>query len=357
MDDEIQRLDEKGVWEAFKKNFIQTPGTSLLGLGQTGAGKTQKAYQITKYLAEAGETVVWIESGKSGEILPLLDFGLPVRVIYPQGVTMSVIHPTADIEMLPVSSPGKVWDLVKPGYLHILSFRQFFYLVQGYGRYVAEVFDSLIRNAFDRNIPSGLAVICDEFSNVCPGHELQLSKSMMTSAIKIAFALKNLRSLGIRLCAFDQSWTDVFPPARKQFPFYLLCRSPGIPKNVEILSDYRYAFRKLKVWQGIMVFPQYSWDGIWKFPLFKPAPGAKVDWYGKARFKYNILKDEYGDGEIEVIEDIKDLQMKIPRQVKPAAQPSLTAEANSEFNAWVSRMMKDPEFLKTMKEKYEGVKQ
>lgn len=304
---ETEELKGKEVWAAFKRDFIYTHGIHLLGLGQTNTGKTQKSYQIQKYLLEAGELGIHIDSGKSGEILPLMkicaELKKPVKIIIPVGCHLESSYPGCEITVKQVKTPRKAWEAIERDTLNIITARQFFYEVQGYGRYISTFIKYLLQFAFDQRLPidpkkEGLYVNIDEAANVMPGHDLQkMDRAMVNSAIKIAYAAKGLRSMGIRLLAWDQAWGDLFPPARRQFPFLLLCRSPGIPKTMEVLGDYRFLWRTLKVNQAIMVFPQFAWHGVWGFPLFTPDQTATLTYGGKAESPFNRVKEI--DEEIE----------------------------------------------------------
>jgi len=290
------KLYDTQVWRDFKKDFLKRQGIAMLALGMPGTGKTQKIYQVEKWILEfTDETIVHIDSGKSDEIGPLFDMGRPVRVIIPKGCKMEISHPSCDIEIVIAKSPKHVWKLIDPHKINIVSIRQFFYRIQGYARYISNLFEALLTASYEKSLPGKICVVCDEFANVCPGYDLQISKAMKTAAIKIAFALKNLRSNGVRVIAADQQWTDVFPPARKEFSFFLICRSPGIPAGVEVLGDYRAAFRKLPVEHGMMIFPQFNWDGIWEFVLFKNHKDLKIVSSGKAVYKFNAMVDDEGE--------------------------------------------------------------
>ncbi|MFA4971907.1 MAG: hypothetical protein WC683_04790 [bacterium] len=294
IDDELP-----AVFETFIKYFLEISGIHLLGIGQTYSGKTQKAYQFAAWLMEFDETICWIDSGKSIEINPLIDiaadFNLPVKVIIPAGCKLSIEHETVPVTVEEVKNPKKIPLMIERDHVNILSIHQFFFQDRTYARYMSEFTTSLLYHARLQNLDTDrLAILADEFGILCPGNEMQKqSKSLGRTASLVAGNMKQIRSCGVRYVCFDQAWTGVYPPARSQFPFYLICRSPGIPRNAGTMG--RYNFENLMVDEGYLVFPQRRWDLKWEFPFFKMNPKTKIKASGLASYKNNRKEFEIDD--------------------------------------------------------------
>lgn len=277
-------LENETLWKVFEQMFIYDRGNHLLGLGQTNTGKTQKAYQFVEWLIQRGETIAWFDCGKSGEILPLFNLGFPIHIISPANCDVLLNGISTPVTFDHAMDPGKTWDLIKPGYINILSFRAFFRELSSYGAYINQVLVALENLAYDgkSTIPRPISLFIDEFGEIAPSGNLQANRYMRENASRSAMFLKRSRSAGIRVCAFDQSWTDVFPNARRQFPFLLICRSPNLHgTDCRSLERYSPIFDKLETEEGLIVFPDRHWHGHWHFPLFKRPAGSSVDYPGQ----------------------------------------------------------------------------
>jgi len=172
------------------------------------------------------------------------------------------------------------WNKIVPGVINILTFRRGFRDVVPLSQYGAKVMQHLVLAAFedDVKLPSPMTVFIDEFSSVCPSYGLLENKHQKISASRIALALKNLRSTGIRLFACDQSWKDIYPNARRQFPFFLICRNPNLAPDSGIPDRYR--FTQLNVNQARIIWPVRLWQDRFIFFMHYPPEGMTVKYSG-----------------------------------------------------------------------------
>lgn len=290
----LPMVSDHESWETFDRQFLRTPGEHLIGIGITGAGKTQKAYRFVRWLKER-ETIVWFDSGKSGEILPLFDMGLPVNVIIPEGMDIRFrgVHPER-IQRSPL--PNTIWGFIEPGMINVVSIERFFDDVEKYALYIANAFRELIRSAQRDSLPRNvipMSIFYDEFHDVAPGTNASLGINHQYAARIVAFNLKKLRSCGVRICAFSQNWTDILPAARRQFSWILVCRSAYFERDQPQLQAFNRFFNKIKTNQGILVFPSKIWSGRWKFHLYEQPAGSVVEYLGTCEYE---KKSKHGDG-------------------------------------------------------------
>ena len=114
-------LQKVGFTFIFK--FLFKRGDHLFCIGQTGSGKTQKAYWLVNWIRHTRETVIWLDSAKNREMIPLLTMGTPVRIICPKGATVKLtewsnehhryIEMKNPPEIIEVPDAGTAWWHVK----------------------------------------------------------------------------------------------------------------------------------------------------------------------------------------------------------------------------------------------------
>ena len=279
---EYETLEGSALWREFEKEFLNGVGMHLLGLGQTRTGKTQKAYQIVKWQLNRGDTIVWFDSGKSGEILPLCDFGRPVNIITPAGIKVEVTGCKGTVTYSECQKERFFWDEIKTGAINIFSFRRAFRDVVDLSKYGANIMKGLVDASYDEiPLPTPLDVHIDEFAQVCPCFNLMENPYQKAMASRVSLALKNLGSMGIKICAYDQAWRDIYPNARRQFPFLMLCRNPGLGQDAGLPDRYRNIFSDLRVDQAQFIFPWREWKGYWHFRYFPLPEGMSVKYSGQ----------------------------------------------------------------------------
>jgi hypothetical protein len=290
------------LWEAFKKAFIFDRGVPLLGLGQTESGKTEKSYQIGKWLMDSGETWIRMDCGKPHELLPLLLMGKKIKIISPPDCQVEITgHEPGSIVMVPrgdtmipielqeviyeeTTVPEETWDFVERDLINVFSFRAFFLDGTAFGSYVARVFNSLLNEVCtgDSPIPVPCFLDLDEYSEIAPSYGLIENRHQKEAASKIARVAKKLRGMRIRQCAYDQAWTDVYPNARRAFPWLMICRTPGISgKDAASLERFAPLFESLRIEEALLIWPNRKWIGKWNFPLFPRPSGVSIKYRGQ----------------------------------------------------------------------------
>ena len=77
----------------FYAEFLLKYGYHLFLFGTTGSGKTNKGYAFVDWLKHL-ELQIWFDSGKQGEILPLLCMNRKVRIVLPLGCCLLYTSPS-----------------------------------------------------------------------------------------------------------------------------------------------------------------------------------------------------------------------------------------------------------------------
>ena len=296
MKKELRDLGSTELWQHFERQCLNKPGTHILDLGQTGTGKTKKGFRINKWLVERGETLAVLDCGKPGEILPYATFGLPFNLITPTGCDCIIKGSPVPIHQNYADTPELSWHFVKKDMINIFTFREFILddLTQGEytSRFMRVLLDQVMRNKL--TIPLPITIDIDEAADVIPAYGLIENKYQKEAASRFSKVLKKIRFKGIRVHAKDQAWGDLYPNARRQFPFLVLSRSPGTEAKADCGVVKRYSFESLAVNEAKIIFPQKNWYGTWVFPDLDAPAGMTVEYEGEVYYaRSRRKKDEY----------------------------------------------------------------
>jgi len=284
-------------YKYFKKHFLEAPGAHLLGTGISGSGKTSKAVLISKGCLKAGKSIVWFDSGKGEEILFLLNFGYPATVFYPAvgKCSMKIEGSPVPIEYVPLESPEALFRQLRPG-LNIVSIRPFFTELTPYVRYLSRAFNQLIDDAYRKMIKAvPLTIFLDEAQTIFPSRRIHESPRQQELGARIAMAVYTLRSEGIGLAAFSQSFRNIAPSVRAQFNFHLVGRNPDSdPKDFigNLIHQYEPMLSKFGPDMALIIRPDGTFKDKVHFPLPKKPEGATVEYIGHIRVR-KMKEEEY----------------------------------------------------------------
>ncbi|HPE45749.1 MAG TPA: hypothetical protein PK380_07735, partial [Deltaproteobacteria bacterium] len=227
--DEGDSLDQRPIdVEGLREQFFEDPGGHILSISITGSGKTNRlAYLADGFVNWTDETILWIDCGKSDEFLTLAQMGRPLHFLIPAGCDIeidlkdvvtykdhgrkiTVDLGEVEITRAEINTPRDIWHQMKRSSINILVIQPFFLEYEQYSKYMARVFTELIYDAhhkvFRRLGLLPLTIFCDEFQDICPSKAISLDDVHLRAAKTIAFNLKKLRSIGIRIAAAAQAW-------------------------------------------------------------------------------------------------------------------------------------------------------
>lgn len=283
----IDTLTWRGTadYKAFENGFIKKPGTHLLCVGMTGAGKTMKALVLAKWCLEAGKAVCWFDTLKPDDLNYLLNIGSlkTVDVFYPSGCNVKIENASPNIIYHEITNPKILFREIGNG-LNIISIYPFFDDSPPYVSYLSKVMHGMISDAYRKRLKvSPVQIFLDEFQDVAPAKRIHHNKNQQELAARIATALFKLRSIGVGLTAFTQSYRNIFLATRAQFSYYLICKDPDgdqLDYIGKTLQRYANLFAEFTPEMSVLITPSGRWNDIIRWPMPVKDPKIKIDYSG-----------------------------------------------------------------------------
>jgi len=309
-------LEKRG--RTFLYKFLWKHGEHLFIIGNTGSGKTQKAYFIVRWIATTKETVIWLDSAKNGELLPLLTLGHPVQIICPKGTDV-IIKEWNDDEhqytrmknhplVTTVPDAGSAWWAVRKKYINIFCFRNAFDKAEDRLKWMGELFASLgvwtRKQTFPHIYP--FCFVGDEAHWFNAGAKLTSDQERTQLAELITEHALTIRGPGGRLVLIAQGHKNLPVATRENLQTTLLCRGAKVsPEENNTLSEFNNRTSRYNPDQGLFVYPggyTYPPGWPWPFPFF-PMPKLRIEYVGEFDSKTDKqIKEE--EIEQEIIPDL-----------------------------------------------------
>lgn len=263
-------------WNAIiKKQFFQQPGEHMIVTGTTGTGKTNfLIYLMLGILANnPAETIVWLDIGKSSEILLLAQF-MPVRVIVPRGMTFRYDiydewkDKIYDIHVVEADSYQSIWKLIKHGYINVISWKPYILRARTYTRFIGGLFETLIEMASDEIIPVPLSLFCDEFHLVVPEKGHQIDSQHYAAGAVVQLNIELLRSMLARIVGASQGYTKIRKGVRDEMGWKGIKRGCQFDSEEYKLRQFNRVFEKLRPDQAIIASPYKDFSDILTIPFY-----------------------------------------------------------------------------------------
>ena len=324
----LKKLDETqrkfiltAVGLRFYVEFLLKYGYHLFLFGTTGSGKTNKGYAFMDWLKHL-ELQIWFDSGKQGEILPLLCMDRKVRIVVPLGCGLQieervhgkwqpiqnhpeivqVLSPTEAILSISEGSWDKNRNRVRDT-ITIISFRNFFTKKEIAINWVASFFENLAeraRNPHDGNMPriTPATIHVDESQWAIAGRKVSGEGERTKASEIIAENAMELRSASFRLVLYSQSYKGIPPAARENMLFNVICHSGVVTaeENGNLSKWCNHATwrspsspMQYKVQHGRFVFENgdsYPSDKPWSFRKY-PLDENDRKWIAGLRVRYD----------------------------------------------------------------------
>ena len=286
---------------SFIFRFLFKKGHHLFIIGTSGSGKTQKAYWLVNWIRHTKETVIWIDSAKNREMIPLIAMGTPVRIICPKGCDVVLTEWSDDEhkyvrmknhpEVVQIPSADDAWWAVKKGCINIFCFRVAFSTDGAARSWMGELFRSLSENIRKHRMPKILpfALFGDESHWFLAGEKITSDSDRKALAEMITELSLEDRAHGARLVLMAQSHKSLPPASRENMIHNLVCRGCKVsPDENNTLSPYNTYSSKYQPNEGVFVFEggyayPHNADGVgypWPFPFFA-MPKIKVEYTGQ----------------------------------------------------------------------------
>jgi hypothetical protein len=338
--DKLNEVQRKFLMTAvglrFYSEFLLAYGHHIFLFGTTFSGKSNKGYWLVDWLKHL-ENQIWFDSGKQGEILPLLCMDRKVRIILPMGCDLIIEeriegkwqkiqnHP----DIVRVSSPSDAISAISEGSwdnswhrvrdtITIISFRNSFSRKELAIGWVAEFFENLAERA--RNPHAGglpkitpASIHVDESQWAIAGKRVSGEGERTKASEIIAENAMELRSAQFRLVLYSQSYIGIPPAARENMLFNIICRGGMVSseENGNLSkwcnnAEWRtpHSPMQYKVWHGRFVFENgdsYPPLTPWKFRLY-PIKESDRKWIAGLRVRYEGRHDQR-TGEEEIQEE------------------------------------------------------
>lgn len=339
------------VGKKFFIEYIGRKGNHTYNLSTTGGGKTQRNYWLVDWLKHT-ENIVWLSTGKTDEILPLLFMGCKVRIIIPKDSDFKIIgteHLDTQPEIVEVTTPGEAWwNTLKPSYddghhksynkITIFEFRNTL-SPEIRSDWMADLFTELAEWSREGTMPKifPCSIFIDESQWVLAGTRITTDqKRSKTSEIITENALE-IRSKGGRLIFSAQDHKNVTPASRENMLNGLLGRGAKVSPDenrswAEACGDYRRGISSTTTFkrnQARFIFDDGRFYPVepWSFPLF---PEKEED-----REKLYSMTVKYGrkfSGITEQEEEEKECLPELGRFSVLAIEPEIQEMVESRWN-------------------------
>ena len=292
-------ITQAGMNFIFK--FLFKKGHHLFIIGTSGSGKTQKAYWLANWIRHTKETVIWIDSAKNREMVPLITMGTPVRIICPKGCDVELTEWNDDEhkyirmknhpEVVQVPEAESAWWAVKRGYINIFCFRVAFSSDQSARNWMAELFRSLSaglnkKTGFPKILPFSL--FGDESHWFLAGEKISTEEQRRKLAELITELSLENRAYEARMILMAQSHKSLPPASRENMIHNLICRGCKVPADenptLAVYNKYSSSYQPKEgvfVFEGGYAYPKNpQGEGYpWPFPFF-PMPKLRVEYKG-----------------------------------------------------------------------------
>ena len=243
LDDSQRTFILTALGRRFYDEYLTGHGKHTFIFGVTSAGKTNKGYSFVDWLKHL-ETQIWFDSGKQGEILPLLCQDRKIRIIVPLGCDLIIEEykdghwqPIPDHpEIVPVSCVNDALSSISIGSwsasrhvirdtITIISFRNFFKRKDLAIEWITQFFEGLAERSRDGTMPNifPASLHVDESQWAMAGKRVSGDGARTKASEAITENAMELRSAGIREVLYAQGYTNIPPAARENMQFNIIC--------------------------------------------------------------------------------------------------------------------------------------
>lgn len=314
----LDKLDEAqkkwaitGPGKMFLDDFVWKHGNHLFVIGITGAGgKTNKGYWLVNWLKHT-ETQIWMDSGKSDEIIPLLCQNMPVQLIVPKYADVLIeerIHGKwQPVENHPVVThvpdAGDAWWAVRKKTINVLCFRNAFWTKEARANWMTDFFQTLADWSRLRMMPKifPFTLHIDETQWTVSGQRISTDSVRTKASEAITENVLEIRSSGGRIVAYAQGFLNLPPAMRANLVCTLLCNGAEIDsseskKLAQHCNPPPWVKRpaNFKRYEGKFVTEDgrsSPTDRPWPFPLM-PKSEKDREWLKRCRVRYVGFNDQ-----------------------------------------------------------------
>ena len=253
-------------------NFFSVPGEHALVIGTTGTGKTQCLYYILSGIRKYSpyEVIVWLDCGKSSEILKLVDWG-DVLIHYPINQKIELNFKDESYRerftFHTFGSPGEIWRRIEKDKINVISIEPFYSDPELFSEMISELFKALIRDARDLTLKDlglvPMTIIIDEIQWLIPNDKEALSRKHLIGARWFQRNIEMLRSMRVRVVGASQNWTKMRSGVRDSFSWLWMKRGARFSIDRPYLFKHNKKFQQLRDDEVMIARP----DQIFSSPI------------------------------------------------------------------------------------------
>jgi len=278
---DIEKFIHSPFWNEFFKQVINKNGMHIFDMGQTYSGKSQKARHVCKWIV-AKETLIYIDTGKPGDLQLMLTLGKPVLILIPYGCRLELRGEIpCQYEILPVFDPKQIIREIRKGWVNIISLQNFFLDEDNHRRYVRQMFKNYLLEAKlgQHKHFTPCTWLADEAQSILGSGRVTASAEAKATGQDAANIMRQIRAMDERWIIVSQSYYDIVGGARENAPCYIVNRGTKVDRRDNSTLHYLSGFAEnCEPREGWVVMPNgryFDRSDSLKFPLY-PVPPVRV---------------------------------------------------------------------------------
>jgi hypothetical protein len=241
-----------------QNDFFDVPGRHLGIFGHSGVGKTQSAFWlIAEFVKRAEECIVWFDTGKSSDLLRLLDFA-DIKAFIPIGrdITIKLNDEKYEghIHKFYFNTPRDAFRALDPSMINVIMLRPFIINSEACSEATVVFFDTLIEMASEYELPIPMVLFLDEIQFLAPSDGYEFSRSQKKVINTLGHNIDQIRSWQIRIIGLGQDWGKVHRGVRNQFKNLILRQGVFFYSDAPRLAKFNKSWEIMKPDEFYFVF-------------------------------------------------------------------------------------------------------
>lgn len=273
--------------DVMRTDFFDVRGRHAGVFGMSGSGKTTLSYMLVSEFVTRGSCIGWFDTGKSAEVLRLIDFQ-DIQLLIPHGFDVKIEFAEGYEDYAKHISKRFVNDSIEALHrfdkkkINIVCIRPFYNKPDEAGKVTAEFMEALIDTAKLYLLPKDTTLFLDELQHIAPARGYELNSAHKQAGNALAHNIDQLRSWGVRVIGMGQDWGKVLKSVRSQFPVLFIKRGVFFYKDDPHLCKYNDRWKVLGDEQFVYVTSRKVFTEPIKAPFF--GDGGDI---GRLMYLYN----------------------------------------------------------------------
>lgn len=256
---EVFVVAEARNWDPkINADFFDVEGRHLGIFGHSGVGKTQSAFWlIAEFAKQKKETIVWFDTGKSSDLLRLIDFA-DLKCFIPKRRDIHLQWKdkkyAGHLHKFFFNTPRDALSNLDPDKINIIMLRPFIINSLSCSVATKEFFETLIEMASDYELPVPMALFVDEIQFIAPSDGYEFSREQKQVITTLGHNVDQIRSWGIRIIGLGQDWGKVHRGVRNQFKCLIIRQGTFFYSDAPRLASFNWKWEILNPEEFIFVF-------------------------------------------------------------------------------------------------------